>query len=110
VLSIYNIGVNCRVTENAFNQLAVQLIDLSAYRPLSAFKTPEITDTFKHVASFAVRLFPVANCASFVHKKLGLRVMVSCCGGVHRPPFLTMSLMLCALNADSGRYADTQVH
>ena len=39
--------------------------------------TSKIIDNFKHDPSFAVRLFSVANNASFVQKKLGFRIRAS---------------------------------
>jgi len=44
----------------------IWLINASAYRPLSAFKTQEIAGIFKHDVSFAVCLFPDANGALHV--------------------------------------------
>ena len=49
----------------------VQLTNASAYRPLSAFKTQEITHVVKLDTSFAVCLFAVVHGALLVRKKLG---------------------------------------
>ena len=84
-----------------------QYICLSAYRPLSAFKTYyKITGILKHDASFAVCLFQAANGALFVQKQLGFSVSVSV-ASTQRPPVLKMSVVSYVLNAKSGRYADT---
>jgi len=49
-------------------------MNASAYRPLSAHKTQEISDALKHDTSFIVRLFPVANGALFMKKKSGFSI------------------------------------
>ena len=44
---------------------AQRLINVSSYRPLSAFKPKEVANILKRDAPFAVRIFPVANGALF---------------------------------------------
>jgi len=99
----------------------VQLIGVSAYRPLSAFKSCEITDILKHDTIFAVCLFPAANGAMFEQKKLGfgkvsranVRVKVNCRRSVSNTGFkdviVTPISAYLAYNSTTVRFADALI-
>jgi len=73
----------------------VQLINASAYRPLSAFKIWEITAVLRHDKSSAARLYPLLT----MHC-LSKRILL----------VLRTSLISYVLNANSGRQDDTLTH
>ena len=85
---------------------------VSAYRPLSAFKTQDVIDILKRNTSLAVCIIANNLCKTKLWFKvrggislwLGLVLAAAC-----RLLVLRMSLTSYVLNADSGRYTDTLI-